>query len=598
MNRLADCLRSLLSRPRAHAVVIAISLLLAATSLWSGLGADDHIHRLILKQSDAIAGFERAQLDLFRFAEPQHNRALMDNGTFPWWADPEVRLGFFRPVTALTHYLDFVLWPESPFLAHLHSVIWFGTGLLGVWSLYRRLINPGWVVVLALAFYALDDARGSPISWLANRNAVVACTLSIWALVFHHRHRADGWKPGMPLGLLAFTAALGAAEGAVAIFAYLFAYTLFLERARGLRRFVHLVPYLVVVVAWRATSKALGYGVLGSGVYVDPSAEPAAFVAMTVERLPILMLAQVAAPWSEVWNATLLVLPGLEYAVALGAAVVLTTMGILLAPLWRRSPILRFWIVGAVLAAVPSCATFPADRLLSWVAIGAMPALAYLFAGLVDESWRRKEPLWRPKITMFVALGLALLHLVIAPLTFPMRARGAEAVRKMLALANDSVPKTPEISEKTVVFVNPPADPFVGFLPFIRADLGEPLVGTQRWLATGSTEVLVERLDEHTLRVRPKDGFLLSPSEQLLRSPRRPLEKNQRIELEGMTVEITEVGWDGRPAEAVMRFSRPLEDPGYIWLKWEGRQYVPFELPEIGGQVVLPKVDFFEIAYG
>lgn len=598
MSRLAERIRAVFSHPRAHVGVIVLSLLLAATSLWSGLCADDHVHRLILQESTAIEGFQRGQFDLFRFADPEHNRTLMDNGTFPWWADPEVRLAFFRPVTSLTHFVDHVLWPERPFFAHLQTVLWFGLGLLGIWSLYRRLIHPGWVVVLALAFYALDDARGSPISWLANRNAVVACTLSIWALLFHHRYCSDGWKPGLPLALATFTAALGAAEGAVAICAYLFAYSLFLDRGLGMRRWIRLVPYAVMVVLWRATSKALGYGVVGSGVYVDPSAEPAAFVAMIVERLPILMLAQIAGPWSEVWNATSLLLPGLEFGLAVLATAMLTAMGLLAVPLWKRSPVLRFWIVGSVLSAIPSCATFPADRLLSWVAIGAMPALALLFAGLVDEKRRVQETFWRPKATVLVAFSLVVLHLVIAPLTFPIRARGAEAVREMLTLANDSVPKTPDISNKTVVAINPPADPFIAFLPFMRADAGEPLVGTQRWLATGATDVLVERIDARTLRVRPDSGFLLSPSEQLFRSPRRPFAKNERVELRGMTVEITELEWDGRPAEAVIRFDRPLEDPEYVWLAWKGRSYVPFEPPKIGASVVLPKVDFFELAYG
>jgi hypothetical protein len=53
---------------------------------------------------------------------------------------------------------------------------------------------------------------------------------------------------------------------------------------------------------------------------------------------------------------------------------------------------------------------------------------------------------------------------------------------------------------------------------------------------------------------------------------------------------------DGRPAEARMRFSVPLEDPSLYWAKWGGRGYVPFAPPRVGETVVLPPCDFIESA--
>jgi hypothetical protein len=55
-----------------------------------------------------------------------------------------------------------------------------------------------------------------------------------------------------------------------------------------------------------------------------------------------------------------------------------------------------------------------------------------------------------------------------------------------------------------------------------------------------------------------------------------------------MTVEITELTADGRPAEALFEFPFRLEDPELKWLKWEDGIYVPFDLPQVGTTLSLP----------
>ena len=591
-------LKRLLSRETIDRWIILVSVLLACASLDTGLGADDHIQQLVLRQSDAIAGFVREPLDLFSFAEPEFNESLRDEGVFPWWADTDTHLSLFRPFSSVTHWVDHQLWPSSYFMMHAHSIVWFALTLFGLAALYRRLIQPPWVAALALLVYAVDDARGAPIAWIANRNAVIACALSVWVLVFFHRYRAESWKPGAWAGVAVFTLALASGEGAIATGAYLLAYAICLDHGPWVRRFARLAPYGVLVVVWRAAVGQLGFGVEASGVYIDPVHEPAHFVAAVFERLPILLLAQLAAPWSDVWNASPLVAPGLEYGLMVLALAVIGLSAYLLAPLWRRDRVIRFWIVGAVLSAVPVCATFPADRLLAWVGIGASGVIAQLFAALVEDPAQRGVSPWLPRLSKLTAVGIVGLHMVVAPLTLPMRARGIVSVRRILMLADDSVPKGPEIADKTVVYVNPPADPFASYVPIMRADRGETRFAAQRWLATGATAVTVERIDRSTLRVRPEDGFLVSPSERMLRSSRRPMKKGEVVSLTGMQVTVTELTWDERPAEALVRFDTELEDPTFVWLKWQGRGYVPFDLPAVGETIELPAADFFEIAYG
>ena len=45
----------------------------------------------------------------------------------------------------------------------------------------------------------------------------------------------------------------------------------------------------------------------------------------------------------------------------------------------------------------------------------------------------------------------------------------------------------------------------------------------------------------------------------------------------GTNTTITASTSDGRPAEALFRFDRPLEDPSLVWEEWVPRRYAPWK---------------------
>ena len=49
-----------------------------------------------------------------------------------------------------------------------------------------------------------------------------------------------------------------------------------------------------------------------------------------------------------------------------------------------------------------------------------------------------------------------------------------------------------------------------------------------------------------------------------------------------MTVTITSLTADGRPAEATFRFDVPLESPSLLWLCFRGGGFEPFTPPAVG----------------
>jgi hypothetical protein len=116
-----------------------------------------------------------------------------------------------------------------------------------------------------------------------------------------------------------------------------------------------------------------------------------------------------------------------------------------------------------------------------------------------------------------------------------------------------------------------------------RRELGGQSVPRHiRVLAPAIPSVTIHRLDERTLAIRPRGGYLRWFLDRIVRSERRPFALGEQVRLTGMNVTINSLTADGRPAEAVFRFDVPLESPSLLWLCFRGDGFEPFRPPEVG----------------
>ena len=588
-----DRLVQRLTGGRAQLLTAVAAGLLAATSVGPHRALDDYVLSLIARGRGTPLGLDRGTLDLFTFTtgDPENNRRLMDAGLMlPWWTDERLRIAFFRPLSSLTHWLDEKLFPGSPALMHAHSLLWFLALLLSVLLLYRRLEPAARLSGLAFFLYALDDAHGPALAWLANRNALIAASFGCLTLLAHDVWRRNQSLIAAALAAGALVAGLLAGELAVGALAYVAAYAVFMERGAPLKRVLSVTPYLMLILAWRLIWVEHGFGARGSGAYIDPLGDPIGFLRVLPEKLIVMLHGQFSAPPSDL---AFLGPPAHRKLFVVLSALTLGVVGFLLSPVVRRDRSARFWALGMLLSLVPLAATFPSDRLLLFAGLGAMALLARLFDQLICDA---KNGALRLGLPALLTCGLLLLHGLVAPLLLPIRAAQMEIFGRAHDRAAAGIPSGPDAPELTVVVIKAPVVLFTNYVQAQRELAGVPRPEHLYLLATGSSPLSVERSGTASITIRPADGFLHTPLDRHYRGAPASLRVGQRVVLSGLTAEITARRADGRPETVEFTFTRAPER--YRFVSWRNGRFQPFELPAPGQGVSLPAEDLGKILLG
>ncbi|MFM2245643.1 MAG: hypothetical protein RL071_1717, partial [Pseudomonadota bacterium] len=462
----------LLQHERLPLIAALLAILLSLPALWGGLQGDDWFHLATMRRVGMQAEAEPL-LDLFTFFDGGAGAgALREAGLVGWWAAPDLRVVFLRPVSAATHLLDEALWPGAPALAHAHSLAWAGA-LVGLGALLlRRISGAGAAAGLGALLFAVEDAHAVGFGWVANRNALVALALGLGALLLHIEGRAAGRRGARAAALGLFGVALLAGESAVAAGAYLVAWELCLGPGGWRARAAALVPWAAALVVWRLGYQHFGFGAEGSALYIDPGREPLRFAAAVAQRLPLLVAGQLGQLPIDAWA----VAPRAGRAVMVAAAALISLGGAaLLLPTLRRSAPARALALGAVLSAIPLCAAFPMERLLLAPSLG--------FAGLLGVALAEGAP----------GRGLRLLGLLHGPLAAALLSLKIAALPlqgAVFAEAEVAGPRDAALAGQRLVFVNGNdfAPVYLAVIRWLRADAPAPAGLAVLWpRTTGAT---------------------------------------------------------------------------------------------------------------
>ncbi len=564
-----------------------IGMLLTAPAMNMGLMGDDYLHWSLLtgRATNAQPG---SFFGLFTFADgsQQANQLLMDSGKLVWWASDHLRIAFWRPLAELSQKLDYLWWPDSPVLMHLHNLLLYGVMILLVGKLFHELDTDRRQAGTATWLFAGNMLHVFAVAWLASRNQMLCGILLALTVLAYHRWR-QGQSPAY--GLLAaasLVTGLFSAEAAIQTMGYLLAYALFIEQGKPLaNRFGALLPFIVIALAWKATHSHLGYGSFGSPGYVDPSSNPTGFLTSLMLRLPALMLAQ----WYGVSSVMFEQLDrSVQYLYAGGAALVL--LGLFYAIHYLggfKSALVRFYAAASIIALAPACAGYPFDRLTVNSDIGASGLLAIVLI----QVWQQRKQLkgWAQGSAKYLILLIGIIHVVV----FPVGKLVSSAMMKTIntsgeALGALALPDAGENAGLHYLLLNAPSAEATYYFPVTREYHGMHNPATMHALGPNNQALTLTRVDDTTLRVDVPTGF----KGTITRDVRlQPFKVGDTAHMAGMSAEVEALTADGVPRTVRYHFPDSLDNAHWRFFAWREEGLYQVTPPAVGHSLAIASYD-------
>jgi hypothetical protein len=567
-------------------LVVVLGVAMFLPSLDTGFAVDDWFHLGLIEGAAFMP--ERGPLELFRFfTEGERDFWPVQGDFLPWWAADDFGASFFRPLTSLSHHLDYRLFGRFAAAHHATSLLWWGLLLVVVMRFFQVLgqySGRGPVcVLLAGLIYALDDAHLWNVGWLANRNALISVGFAVAALLLYHRHRRHGGLGALLGALAAYVLALCGGESAIALPMWVLAYELCLAQGAPSARLRAAAPVAVVTLLYLLWWSHAGYGASGSDLYISPFDRPLDFARLAVsERIPLLIM---GALWPI--PAEIAALGNPEYIAEYRVAAWICS-GLAIAALWplcRRDRVCRFLALSALLSLVPMAGTFSHNRLLllptvatSWLLASYLVDWAALGRGdaAAGRAW------WRRRGSAVVVFVVAV-HLLGAPMgaIFGQEVFGLYAERAYTNSVNAAVPTGPEVADSRLIMLNSEDPTAPTYLGLMRWAAGYPMPEAAWSISIVPGDQVMVRTGENRFTLEAgAPGFLTTVWERLFRSDLR-VEEGEEFVRGVLKVRARRV-IDGQLRIIEVQTERSLDDPRTVLLAWDGERIARMRPPAIG----------------
>jgi hypothetical protein len=561
---------------------------LALPSVFADFYCDDQ--GMVLRLEGLAPGASSGPFGLYTFVpgDPGERHEFVDHGPLPWWTSDGLRLSFFRPLSSGLFALDHALWARNPLPYHLHSIAWYLSAVIAAAWLLRHLLPEREAAAAALLF-AVSPAHWMLAAWPSARHVAISGTFAIAAIALHFRAREHPGPRGLGFatGALASAAvSLASGETALGAFAYISAYEIVGRSEPIAYRLRALAPWAAVLVVYACLYRVLGYGVRGSGAYVDPIGQPGAYLALLPSRLAVFVESALLGVPSEVTTfapRTLPILAALGGFAATIFGALLRRASASLAPEAKRT--LAWLLTGAVLATLPGAAGIPGDRILFLPNLGVAAALGVVLLRSGSRAPGQTASAWPAR----AGVGLfALVHVVLGPLLFAVgSAQLAWSSRAALALTSKAeIPAREGVNVIGIGLSDPLLGMYLGSSLWIAAR-PEPRPRVVDLLTMSSHDHRITRTDEKTLEIAIVGGTMLEDAfERVVRGSDAPLRTGDVVPLDTWTVRILD-DVEGRPTRFSLTFDRPVDDPSIALVVWQDGALRALEPPAIGHQVLL-----------
>jgi hypothetical protein len=539
-------------RPFWIGLLVALAVVVQLPAVGAQFMADDY------DQAAMIEGrFPGGQgpFNLYDFINNGNRSEIIDLGVFPWFMSPKLFIRLLRPLPSALLWADHRLFGKDALLPHIHSLLWWALACVAVYALLAQCFNKR-VAFIGTIAYTFAPCHSFPLVWLANREALVSNALGALSLAAYARWReAPGARKGLvALGLSAL--ALSAGEYSLGFTGYVVAMELVRRGESLARRALCLACFALPLAVYLAVHTALGYGAYGAADYCDPFRDLPLFLSVAPRRFGVLVSdVWLGAANDSWWGSTPSWIPILTAAVVLTAVALLLSRAIrTLVGEERRRALWLFF--GSLICLIPAVSVFASVRLLGVSMIGVSAIVALI----IDRAWFPPEGVERrgaAELTELAALGLAFVHLVLAPLdTWLANRQSAQATYAF----NERTSWVRDHAGGSTTILALRAESFLLSMPLMFRD-------RVRWrlLTLGSPRSLVLRTGDRAIEMVSNPEPLMPNSLQInFRS--ELLRAGDVVDVPGMRVTILQLDSDGAPHRIRFEFDRDLDDPSMFWV--------------------------------
>ena len=508
----------------------------------------------------------------------------------------------FRPVAALSHWIDFQFWPDNAIATQWHSLIYFYLFVAGGFLLYKRFSDSNLGFWLALSFLVFDLSVSQNLGWFAARNAYMSCGFGLFAVYFYAHWRDSQHLHFFFASLASFCLALLSAEAGVATAGYLGAYALVYDKAGPRRGLLATLPFALTVLIWRAGYSNMGFGASGIGLYMDPGRDPIAFIGRIIDVFPVIFTSLFVARDALISGIDLEYRPLLRI-------VAWCTFGLVVFCFRRiltTHKAARFMFLGACFAAIPHASLLSAgSRSGVFVAIGFFYVLGTWVASLLAQNEHRLRR----------ALGYLLLtiHLILPFIALVVISYGILPISYGNNLLYDEARvQIEENPDSRLIIVNSHAPSMLYYHPYQWDIESKTLPSKIQALAPGLSSVYLTRTSETSFVLRSPSGFVFNQDSEMLTetgdavpaihrvhsyrmvaglitSPAKTFAVGDTLQGAGFTTTILETQ-SNTVTRIQISFPADQELRDDIWeaYNWADKRYYKMEPPVIGQTLYFP----------
>jgi len=505
-----------------------------------------------------------------------------------WWVESLPDRAFWRPVPSLVFVAFLYLFGMNALPLHALSILLHGLVAATLYILLGQFKEGNKLGILAALFFLCCEDNSVSVGWIATNTDIICALFINLSFICHARYLATGARPAWIGACIFMIAALLSKESAVLMpvgalwisFCWSSSQGQDSARLRSRIRRVLIdrpswISMLLILVAYLVAYHGMGYGIVSSGMYINPFESLAQFAQHAATQFPILCLALL----SPVPPSLLLFTPEFSHLFVIMGLILILLFTV---ALWDRSrePGVVFAAGCTVLAILPQLATYSSERNIYLPAVFACILLAkvsrssgHMFRIKSDENSQRG---WISKAVGIYAFWVVLIAGFLLSAVSPLLNR--PSLSKPRSDYSAIVPMARERQPQHVVVLNTPGPLHTFYGPeVVSCYLGEYL--DLRVLSSMNGVMHVERINDRTFDLSSdRSGWFSNIFASMLRSPVRLEEGGQFVgELFKATIiRTTRSGLD--PLSVRFEFSTSLNDPGLLFVNWNGKRFVELDM--------------------